>query len=182
MMWTWDAMTFATVVMAAAAVAALVYAHWSISENRRAERRANANELWRETLRLAFENPKLSDPSLKLADFDFETCTVDGSVELFQKYEIFVDTILNASDEILGVAPTREWKLSARIQLLPHREYLRSAHFRKSGYLGQYSPEFQAFVEEILADAPRAASADNPVLAGVAAPRQKVRKRAKADH
>ncbi|HZP09945.1 hypothetical protein [Methyloceanibacter sp.] len=47
--WLWDnAVTLATIVMAAAAVAALVYAHLSITENRAAERRANANELWRE--------------------------------------------------------------------------------------------------------------------------------------
>jgi hypothetical protein len=183
LLWFWDnAMTIATVAMAVAAIAALVYAHWSISENRQAERRANANELWRETLRLAFDNPKLSDPTLRLADFDFDNCTVDGSVELFQKYEIFVDTILNASDEILGVAPSKEWKLSVRIQLLPHRDYLRSAHFRRSGYLGQYSPGFRAFVEEVLSELPRPASSDRPNVARIAAPNQKVRKRAKADH
>jgi hypothetical protein len=80
MQWLWDnAITIGTVVMAAAAVAALVYAHLSISENRAAERRANANELWREILRLAFENPKLSDPTLKLAAFDYAAKTIDGS-------------------------------------------------------------------------------------------------------
>ena len=119
--WMWDnAVTLATVVMAIAAIAALVYAHLSISENRQAERRANANELWREILRLAFENPKLSDPTLGLAEFDYEAKTIDGSPELFQKYEMFVDTILNASEEILDVSPTKEWKASVRIQLLPH--------------------------------------------------------------
>ncbi len=122
MLWLWDnAVTLATVVMAVAAIAALVYAHLSISENRAAERRANANELWREILRLAFENPKLSDPTLKLATFDYAAKTVDGSPELFQKYEMFVDTILNASEEILDVSPSKEWKASVRIQLLPHR-------------------------------------------------------------
>ena len=50
-MWFWDnAVTIGTLVMAAAAIVALIYAHWQISENRRAERRGNANELWRETL------------------------------------------------------------------------------------------------------------------------------------
>jgi hypothetical protein len=128
--WMWDnAVTLATVIMAAAAIAALVYAHLSITENRAAERRANANELWREILRLAFENPKLSDPTLGLAKFDYEAKTVDGNPELFQKYEMFVDTVLNASEEILDVSPTKEWKASVRIQLLPHRHYLQSSHF-----------------------------------------------------
>ena len=153
MLWLWDnAATLATVVMAAAAIAALVYAHLSISENRAAERRANANELWREILRLAFENPKLSDPTLKLASFDYEAKTVDDSPELFQKYEMFVDTILNASEEILDVSPSKEWKASVRIQLLPHRLYLQSPHFINSGYLEQYTAKFRAFVDEALSE------------------------------
>ena len=103
MTWLWDnAVTLSTLVMAIAAIAALIYAHLQIAENKRAERRANANELWRETLRLAFDNPKLSDPTLKLAQFDYDERTIDGSIELFQKYELYVDTILNASEEISG--------------------------------------------------------------------------------
>jgi hypothetical protein len=149
----WDnAVTLATVIMAAAAIAALVYAHLSITENRAAERRANANELWREILRLAFENPKLSDPTLGLAKFDYEAKTVDGNPELFQKYEMFVDTVLNASEEILDVSPTKEWKASVRIQLLPHRHYLQSSHFLHSGYMDQYTAKFRAFVDEALSN------------------------------
>jgi hypothetical protein len=70
MAWFWEnAVTLANLMMAAAAVAALIYAHLQIAEGRKAERQANANELWRENLRLAFENPKLSDPTLRLAEF-----------------------------------------------------------------------------------------------------------------
>jgi hypothetical protein len=151
--WMWDnAVTLATVIMAAAAIAALVYAHLSITENRATERRANANELWREILRLAFDNPKLSDPTLGLAKFDYEAKTVDGNPELFQKYEMFVDTILNASEEILDVSPTKEWKASVRIQLLPHRAYLQSPHVLDSGYMDQYTAKFRAFVDEALSN------------------------------
>jgi hypothetical protein len=149
--WFWDnADTVSSVAMALAAVVALIYAHLQISENRRTAREANANELWRETLRLGFDNPKLSDPSLKLADFDYEKLTVDGSRELFQKYEIYVDTLLNASDEILEIAPTGPWKISVRIQLRPHRDYLLSPHFRNSDYLDQYGATLRAFLDEIL--------------------------------
>jgi hypothetical protein len=49
-----------------------------------------------------------------------------------------VDTLLNASDEILEISPTKPWKASVRVQLRPHRDYLRSPHFQKSGYLEQY--------------------------------------------
>jgi len=142
--------TLANVVMALAALGALVYAHLQIGEGRRAERRADANELWRETLRLGFDNPKLADPTLNLAEFDYVNLTVDGSKETFQKYELFVDTILNASEEILDVSPTREWKAAVRIQLGQHRAYLLSDHFKGSGYLEQYTPKFRAFMSERL--------------------------------
>ncbi|HEV3242709.1 MAG TPA: hypothetical protein VGY14_05635 [Methyloceanibacter sp.] len=61
-----------------------------------------------------------------------------------------MDTILNASDEILDISPTGEWKTSVRIQLRPHRDYLRSPHFLKSGYLEQYGKNFRSFLHEIL--------------------------------
>ena len=97
-----------------------------------------------------FDNPKLSDPSLKLADFDYDKLTIDGSRELFQQYEIYVDTVLNASDEILEISPTEPWKTSLRIQLLPHREYLLSPHFKQSGYLDQYGANLRSLLREIL--------------------------------
>jgi hypothetical protein len=154
MQWLWDnAVTLANVVMALSAVAALIYAHLSITEARRAELRGNANELWRETLRLAFDNPKLSDPTLRLADFNYDTLTIDGSKELFQKYELFVDNILYASEEILTASPTKEWERAVRAQLWTHRSYLQSAHFRQSGYLDLYTLKFRAFVAEALHDA-----------------------------
>ena len=156
MQWFWEnAVTLGTLVMAAAAIAALIYAHLQISENRRAERRANANELWRENLRLAFDNPKLSDPTLKLAEFNYEDLTIDGSPEMFQKYELFVDTVLNASEEILEVLPSKEWDAAVRIQLRLHCGYLRSPHFLNSGYLEQYAPKFRAFMHETLREPPK---------------------------
>ena len=183
MIWLWDnAETLGTLVMAAAAIAALIYAHLQISEGRNAEHLANANELWRETLRLAFDNPKLSDPSLALADFDYENLTINGSVELFQKYELYVDTILNASEEILGVAPSKEWQASVRIQLRPHRAYLLSPHFQNSGYLEQYSERFRAFVDEVLNEPLVPPSPVHPNVARIEAPNQRARKRAKAHH
>lgn len=179
MAWFWEnAVTLANLVMAAAAVAALIYAHLQISENREVERQANANELWRETLRLAFENPRLSDPTLRLSDFDYENRTIDGSAELFQKYEIFADTVLNASDEILGVTPTKEWQASVRIQLRPHHDYLQSRHFLSSGYLEQYSDGFRAFVQKALERPLEQPQPIHPSVAPIETPNQKARKRA----
>lgn len=154
MSWLWEnSATLATIAMGASAIVALIYAHLQISDSRKAERRANANELWRETLRLAFDNPKLSDPSLNTTAFDYEKLTIDGDPELFQKYEMFVDTILNASEEILEGSPTPEWNAAVRMQLKLHREYLRSPHFQDSGYLAQYTPKFRAFMQKVLSDA-----------------------------
>ena len=141
MIWFWDnAVTLANVVMAAAAIAALIYAHLQIDERKRPSAAPMRIELWNETLRLAFDNPKLSDPTLKLAEFDYEARTIDGSIESFQKYELYVDTILNASEAILEVSPTKEWDVAVRFQFKPHRDYLLSHYFQKSGYLEQYTP------------------------------------------
>ena len=82
--------------------------------------------------------------------FDYEDRTIDGSIELFQKYELYVDTILNASEEILLVSPSKEWDVAVRIQLRPHRDYLLSSHFQKSGYLDQYTSTFRAFLQDVL--------------------------------
>jgi hypothetical protein len=178
MAWLWDnAVTIANVVMALAAIAALIYAHLQIAENKRAERRANAHELWNETLHLAFDNPKLSDPTLKLAEFDYEARTVDGSIETFQKYELYVDTILNASEAILDVSPTKEWDIAVRFQLNPHRDYLLSPYFQSSGYLEQYTPPFKAFLKEALAN-PYKLTPPPPNLARIDAPDKKAKKRA----
>lgn len=179
MAWFWEnAVTLANLMMAAAAVAALIYAHLQIAEGRKAERQANANELWRENLRLAFENPKLSDPTLRLAEFDYENRTIDGSAELFQKYQVFVDTILNASDEILAVAPTKGWKASVRIQLKPHHDYLQSRHFLNSGYLEQYPERFRALVEQVLQEPLERRASIHPSVAPIDTPNRRARKRA----
>jgi hypothetical protein len=37
-----------------------------------------------------------------------------------------------------------------RIQLLPHRDYLLSPHFKQSGYLDQYGKTLHSFLDEIL--------------------------------
>jgi hypothetical protein len=153
MVWIWEnSATLATIAMGIAAIVALVYAHLQITDSRKAERRANANELWRETLRLAFDNPRLSDPSLKTTKFDYEKLTIDGNPELFQKYEMFVDTVLNASEDILEGLPTPEWYAAVRLQLRTHRDYLLSPHFRQSGYLAQYTPKFRAYMDQVLSE------------------------------
>ena len=89
MIWLWDnAVTLGTVVMAIAAVAALIYAHLQIADSRNAEHLANANELWRETLRLAFDNPKLSDPTLRLADFDYDNQQTWSAFDLDENFPV----------------------------------------------------------------------------------------------
>lgn len=153
MKWFWkNAEPLGAVLMSIAALAALLYAHVQITKGREAERRANVHELWRDILRLGFKNPVLSDPSQKLGVFDYSARTVDGSREIFQKYELFVDTVLNASDEILEVQSTPQWKTTVRIELNQHRDYLLSPHFQNSGFIKQYTPQFRAFIQDALKD------------------------------
>jgi hypothetical protein len=141
------------------------------------ERQANANELRRETLRLAFENPSLFDPTSRLADFDYESRTIDGSSGLFQKYEILADTVLNASDEILGATATKEWQASVPIQLRRHRDYLQSRHL-SSGYLERYPEGSRAFVQKALEPQREQPRPIHPDVAPIDTPNRKARKRA----
>jgi hypothetical protein len=157
MNWLWDnAEKIGTLLTATSAVAALVYAHLAITESRRAERHANAHELWRDYLRLAFEYPKLADPSLHLAEFDYHKLTIDGSAELFQKYEWFMGALLDACVEILDYMPTKEWRATMRAQLRLHRDYLRSPHFLHSEFPQQYNPRFQKFIASAVAEPSKA--------------------------
>ena len=150
--------------------------HLQINEGKRAERRANAHQLWNETLHLAFDNPKLSDPTLRLAEFDYEARTIDGSIETFQKYELYVDTILNASEAILDVSPTKEWDIAVRFQLNPHRDYLLSHYFQNFG--------LSRTIHAAISDVPEGCAGrplqvpPPPKLARIDSPEKKAKKRA----
>lgn len=99
----WDNIeAIGAVVMALAAVVALVYAHVQITEGRDAERRSDARDLWRESVRVAFDYPHLADPSLKLADFDYDAKTINGSAELFQKYTPKFRAYIDEVERALG--------------------------------------------------------------------------------
>jgi hypothetical protein len=61
-----------------------------------------------------------------------------------------MDTILTASEEVLDVLPTKEWDKTVRNELKQHRDYLRSRHFRTSGFREQYTPKFRAYVDGVV--------------------------------
>jgi hypothetical protein len=48
------------------------------------------------------------------------------------------------------MTPTDSWMTALRIQLRPHRDYFRSAHFRKSDYLDQYGSRLRSFLDEMV--------------------------------
>lgn len=151
MRWIWKNIEpLGALLTALAAIVALAYAHVQITEGRDAERRAEARDLWRDSVQVAFEYPQLADPSLKLADFNYEAKTINGSAELFQKYEMYMDTILTASEEVLDVSPTKEWEKTVRNELKQHRDYLVSPHFQNSGFREQYTPKFRAYIDEVV--------------------------------
>ena len=120
--------------------------------------------------------PSSRIPRSNSPQFDYEARTIDGSIETFQKYELYVDTILNASEAILDVSPTKEWDIAVRFQLNPHRDYLLSQYFQSSGYLEQYTPPFQAFLKDALANPYKVPPP--PKLARIDSPEKRVKKRA----
>jgi hypothetical protein len=59
---------------------------------------------------------------------------------VFQKYEIYVDTVLNASDEILEISPTGGLENLAAHSALAASRLFAITHFKQSGYLNQRKP------------------------------------------
>ena len=146
--------TISNVLMAVAAVLGIrPLANFGSAPRRSPKRSPRAMARSR---RLGFDNPPLSDPTRKLADFDYNNLTVNGSKETFQKYELYVDMLLNASEGIMEALPNRSGEATIRIELNQHRDFLLSQHFiRTSGFTEEYTPEFQEFVREALDESAR---------------------------
>ena len=111
MIWFWDnAVTLANLVMAAAAIAALIYAHLQIAENEqsRAPRQCQRIVARDAAARLRQSETFRSDAETR-ANSTTTSAPSTAASSSFQKYELYVDTILNASEEILEVSPTKEW-------------------------------------------------------------------------
>jgi hypothetical protein len=150
--WDWNVLTaVSTTVLAATAIIATCFAGREIRDANRRAREANAHALWSDYLKIAFEHPAFADPTKGLAQFDYENQTINGSKELFQRYEWFTDFALDSSEEVWAINRDKErWDRSVRDQIRLHRDYLKSEHYRGEGYLLQHSRDFQKVMLDVL--------------------------------
>jgi hypothetical protein len=112
------------------AVFALAVAYVQITAARESQREATAKDVFRDYLRLSFENPEYGAPSKNLNQDE--------------KYRWFVAVALNACDEIASsVLPDESWQKVIRGVLVLHRKYLVSAEFQEDGGWSEYSKELK---------------------------------------
>jgi hypothetical protein len=113
----------ATAVTAIVAIAALCIAATQIKAARKSQREATAKDIYRDYLKLAFENPAYADPRVS-GEWDQEKA--DWLVD--QKYRWFVAFALNSCDEAVDLPNWREVILT---ELKFHEDYLSSVQFKE---------------------------------------------------
>jgi len=131
----------ATVVTAVIAFCALIFAYKQIQETRDSQREATAKDVYRDYLKLAFENPKLSNPD-KFTNVEGGWKYKDEWMQ-DEQYRWFVAFMLNSCDEILSSNPGDEtWRRAILEDLKFHKGYLRSTEFKQEeGGWDLFSPE-----------------------------------------
>ncbi len=127
----------ATVAIAViAAITAFVTA-WAAINARNAQREATAKDIYRDYLKLAFQNPTLANPS--------------DDPNKSEQYRWFVAFMLNSCEEIARTkSKDKNWSKTLRHDLRMHGNYLKSPQFVKDGGWGLYSRELKGIFDEAL--------------------------------
>jgi|HubBroStandDraft_6_1064221.scaffolds.fasta_scaffold508162_2 hypothetical protein len=139
------AVAVTTILAAGVAIIGIIFA-W------RAQGQATAKAIYRDYLKLAFENPELANPSesgLNVSSLVASPPSASSDKERWTKYERyrwFVAFMLNACDEIASSQRARVfwrnralWRKAISGDLQFHNEYLMSAAFREDGGWRLYS-------------------------------------------
>lgn len=124
----------ATWVVAVVPVVAVSVAVRALITGRHSQREATAKSIYRDYLKLAFENPNLAKPPPERKD----------ELKQDEKYRWFVAFMLNSCDEIaLSTRGNPAWRKVIFEDLKSHKEYLMSPQFREDGGWPLYSPELK---------------------------------------
>jgi hypothetical protein len=127
------------------ALGALIYGGRQLKISREQQDRNFAEELYRDYLRLAFDNPILASPrSAGLgAVFDYEKQTINvssGNFDaklLYAKYDWFLSFVLDACEQLYKKPLRIEYDATVQAQLWYHRDWLRHQwKKREHGQLG----------------------------------------------
>ena len=132
----------ATVGTLVVALCALVFASIQIRETRDSQREATAKGIYGDYLKLAFDNPKYSNPTkfLNVANGGWKD---QGEWMQDERYRWFVAIMLNSCDEISSSNPGDTiWQKAILEDLKLHEDYLKSSGFKvEEGGWTLFSPE-----------------------------------------
>ena len=133
----------ATVAIAViAAITAFVTA-WAAINARNAQREATAKDIYRDYLKLAFQNPKFANPTSGSENGD--------DLNKNEEYRWFVAFMMNSCDEIARTkSKDKSWRKTLRHDLRVHGDYLKSPQFVEDGGWGLYSRELKSIFDEAL--------------------------------
>jgi hypothetical protein len=127
----------ATVALAVIAVVTAFIIAWAAINARNSQREGTAKDIYRDYLKLAFQNPKFADPEADLSEN--------------KEYRWFVAFMLNSCDEIARIkSRDKNWRKTIRLDLRMHAEYLKSPQFVEDGGWGLYSRELKCIANEAL--------------------------------
>ena len=123
MAWLWENAenlgALAQLVLTVIALGALAFAYLQIRFAQRSQREATAKEIYRDYLRLSFDNPNLASPD-----------EGDQKIIADYKYRWFAAVMLNACEEILEVFATDiTWREVVLAEMEYHKRYLHSKFF-----------------------------------------------------
>jgi hypothetical protein len=121
----------ATVIAAIVAIAATLIAVCALRTGRSSQREATAKDIYRDYLKLAFENLDVAEARIRN-----------------EKYQWFVSFLLTSCDEIVRIRLTDDWRKAIGRDLEPHLDYLYSPEFEKDEGWPLYSPELKAIADE----------------------------------
>ena len=123
----------ATIFIAVVSTAATFLARQTIM----VQREANAKGLYRDYLKVAFENTELASPTADLSQNE--------------KYQWFVAFMLNSCDEIIAIAPnSKMWKKVILEDLRAHKVYIASTKFKENGGWELYSFQLHDIAKSLI--------------------------------
>jgi hypothetical protein len=122
---------FATVGMLFVAIVALAFAIVQICVTRNSQREATAKDIYRDYLKLAFENPKFANPA-KFVGTAKGCWKNKDEWKQDERYRWFVAFMLNSYDEIASTNLRDEtWRKVILYDFKFHKDYLSSPEFEK---------------------------------------------------
>ena len=119
----------ATVLTACVALFALIVVPLQIRAAKNSQREATAKDIYRDYLKLAFEHPKLANPT-KFVGQDNGDWKHMGEWIQDEQYRWFVAFMLNSCDEILSSRRRDKiWREVILMDFECHKDYLKSREF-----------------------------------------------------